>query len=118
MNAIKIPSNYYPDLNTKEQLSSLRKDGWQVQIRHWRYMSCRNGNPILIKKSNIRDLYRIGKASNEQFIVSPCGGETRVDIRRGEEHFFAYSVCSKKDIFCYKTGAAYALYRISQQVFS
>lgn len=118
MNATKIPENYKSE-SVKDQLDQLRKSGWQVSIQHWRYLSAgKNKEAFLAKKNVMKDFCNLFNNQFKSKIVdiAPRGGQTRVDIRRNGQHLFATAVCSKNDMFCYRTGAGFALYRIFEML--
>lgn len=112
---MKIPPNYIPK-NIKLDIQSLRDAGWSVAVRHWRYVGFGLNDAQLVRKPIMREVCRAINSivGNKITQIYPRGGRTRIDIRRKNEHLFAETECSLNDIFCYKKGVGYALFRLKE----
>jgi len=95
-------------------IENLKKSGWTVQIRHWRYVGLGNNPPRLVRKAVMREVRdSINALVGHKLVqIQPKGGKTRIDIRRENEHFFSESDCSINDVFNYGLGVNLAVERL------
>lgn len=98
-------------------LQKLAKANYKVRIRHFRYASYNPGDSF-----NFRELFKTAREiivpstfrNSPYYKLAPKGGFTHITIRVSDKDYICLSSeCSKKDPFCYNTGIAVALSRIS-----
>lgn len=94
-------------------IEKLVKAGNKVRIRHMRYATCTNmfnprtgHTPDIVVPSTFR--------YDDKYYLRSKGGFTHITIQTRDGDYFCYSSqCDKRDTFCYSTGIAKALEKIS-----
>ena len=104
-------------INVGVILSAIKQHNYRVKLTHNRYFGDR-----LLKNADIGILNKACKImvregmSLPPLFINNRGGVTEVICTKGDKTYEAFSDCSIKDPFVYKTGALIALKRLMDQL--
>lgn len=90
-----------------QTVETLRKSGYKVRVKHYRYYAYNKTVSKIQKLMAIREIE--GKKRHSK------GGLTIVEIDGPQGSFVGKAICSRNDNFCYKTGVKIALGRMEEK---